>query len=58
MAGVFLQNITIRYGTRKIVLDFLPGVQARNLLKHYPMDIDMRIVGDNPTFAIWDEYNE
>ncbi len=29
--------------------------RARSLLKHYPMDIDMRIVGDNSVFVIFDE---
>lgn len=29
--------------------------RARALLKHYPMDIDMQLIGDNPVFAIQDE---
>jgi hypothetical protein len=28
--------------------------RARHLLKHYPMKVDMSLVGDNPVFAILD----
>ena len=29
--------------------------RAKSLLKHYPMDIDMRLAGNNSVFAIFDE---
>lgn len=29
--------------------------RARSLLKHYPMDIDMQLIGDNSVFVIFDE---
>lgn len=31
--------------------------RARTLLKHYPMDIDMKLIGANPVFGIQDERN-
>jgi hypothetical protein len=51
----FLVDLMHRKGIPKDVRE-----QARSLLKHYPMNIDMRLVGDNPVFAILDDdaYND
>lgn len=46
----FLVELMHRKGIPKDVRE-----QARSLLKHYPMNIDMKLLGNNPVFAIWDE---
>lgn len=48
----FLVDLMHRKGIPKDVRE-----QARSLLRHYPMDIDMELIGNNPIFAILDERN-
>lgn len=49
----FLVDLMHRKGIPKDVRE-----QARSLLKHYPMNIDMQLIGTNPIFALLDETND